>query len=92
MHKWIILVTILAIVFKWWSLDKTVQISDDVTFTTISKQQANQLFNQLKNLPYIEFNYANNYCEDRAHAMAKQLNYCLRKTLQEYAINTQITK
>ena len=61
----------MAILLKWWWMGNPTQLSDAIAFKPISNKQAQQLFIQLRDLPCIEFNYANNYCEDRAHAMAK---------------------
>lgn len=65
--------TALAIVFKIYFLDNPMQLSDDVVFTKISESEAQTLFDTLANLDYIEFRYANNHCEDRAHAMSYEI-------------------
>jgi hypothetical protein len=65
--------TILAIVFKIYFLDNPIPLSDNVAFTTISESEAQTLFDTLANLDYIEFRYANNHCEDRAHAMSYEI-------------------
>lgn len=72
MYK-IVLITIIACGLKWFTIDKNLSIADVIDFQSISNQKAIDLFNELSQLEYIEFDYANNFCEDRAHAMALHL-------------------
>ena len=65
--------TFLACLFKILAVDDPTELSNEVTFTKLSKTQAQTLFDSLANLDYIEFRYANNHCEDRAHAMSYEI-------------------
>lgn len=71
--KLVVTCTILACIVKFWTLDNPFQLSDEVAFSTISESAAQTLFDTLANLDYIEFRYANNHCEDRAHAMSYEI-------------------
>jgi hypothetical protein len=65
--------TVLCCVFKIYFLDNSTELSDEIAFTKVSKTEAQSLFDSLANLDYIEFGYANNHCEDRAHAMSYEI-------------------
>jgi hypothetical protein len=65
--------TALAIVFKIYFLDNPTQLSENIAFTKLTEGEAQTLFDSLANLDYIEFRYANNHCEDRAHAMSYEI-------------------
>ncbi len=54
-------------------IPKDLTISDEVELQSIPFEKADALFDTLQSLSYIEFDYANNYCEDRAHSMALYL-------------------
>ena len=67
----IIVVTILCCGIKYWQITDTTKLSNDVEFTRLSSMATNELFDTLAKLDFIEFRFANNHCEDRAHAMSK---------------------
>ena len=74
MHKiFIWSFTVLACLFKIWTMDNPIELSDDVVFSKISETKAQTLFDSLSNLNYVEFRFANNHCEDRAHAMSFEI-------------------
>lgn len=54
-------------------MDNPLELSDKVVFSKISETKAQTLFDSLANLNYIEFRFANNHCEDRAHAMSFEI-------------------
>ncbi len=54
-------------------MDDRTKLSDDVIFSKISETAAQALLDSLAGLDYIEFRFANNHCEDRAHAMSYEI-------------------
>ena len=61
MHKILIWsFTIIAVLFKIWTMDNPTQLSNDVVFSKISESQAQTLFDTLANLNYIEFTFNEN--------------------------------
>jgi hypothetical protein len=50
------------------------KIEDDLDVTSVSKQEAQEIFNYLSNKKYIPFDYNEVGCEARAHQMAKILD------------------
>lgn len=67
----LIVVTIICCTIKYWQILDTTELSDKVEFTKLSLNEATKLFDTLVDLDFIEFRFANNHCEDRAHAMSK---------------------
>jgi hypothetical protein len=67
-------ITFVACTFKVFTYKNKAVLSDDVIFTPITKKEAKTLLNNLAAKDFIEFRYANNHCEDRAHAMAKLIS------------------
>jgi hypothetical protein len=65
--------TAFAIVIKIYFLGNPIQLSENIAFTKVTESDAQTLFDTLANLDYIEFRYANNHCEDRAHAMSYEI-------------------
>lgn len=65
--------TAFVCLFKVWTLDNPTELSDNIPLTKITESNAQMLFDTLANLDYIEFRYANNHCEDRAHAMSYEI-------------------
>jgi hypothetical protein len=69
----LIVVTIICCSIKYFPIFEITKLSEEVEFSELSLNDTAELFDTLADLEFIEFRYANNHCEDRAHAMSKTI-------------------